>query len=77
MRSELRNRYRQTDPHGMLPDMSGANSELVAAVNEAMFDALADLGLMLRAVAAESLLLKAAPRPEEIIERLHRADVDN
>lgn len=44
--------------------------ELAAAVDDTMADALAGLGLLLRAAAAESPLLEHAPYPEDIIRKM-------
>jgi hypothetical protein len=57
--------------------MGFPDPELVAAVDEAMFDALADRGPMLRAAAADSPLLKQGPTAEEIIERMRRNRLDD
>jgi hypothetical protein len=42
-----------------------------------VFDALADLGPMLRAAAADSPLLEQGPTAEEIIERIRRNMLDD
>ena len=57
--------------------MTFPEPELVAAVDEAMWDALVDLGPILRAAAAESPLLKQGPIPDEIIERMRLNGLDD
>ncbi|NMO90609.1 hypothetical protein [Actinomycetospora sp. TBRC 11914] len=57
--------------------MTSPEPELVAAIDEAMWDALADFGPILRAAAADSPLLKGGPTPDEIIERLRRNGLDD
>lgn len=50
--------------------MTFPDPELVAAVDDAMWDALADIGPMLRAAAADSPLLKQGLDPEDIIRKM-------
>jgi hypothetical protein len=49
------------------PVVTSPDPELVAAVEEAMWDALADMGSVLRAAAADSSLLRQGLSPKDVI----------
>ena len=57
--------------------MDYPDPELVAAVDQAMVDALVDIVPILRAAAAASPLLREAPEAETIIKMIRESGLDD